>query len=533
MHKSSSSINLKPLIDTSMQEYPHDFNRHPVFVVDKTTTDIEGYIENYGNPLCEVSKSYFMVVIEKKEDKVSLKIFDGFRYRQVGKPWFKISKNVNYITVNTKTGDVYVGSITGYNKKKKCVKRMRRNLFMSEPIKTFRLIIKSHLSSYDVKGYDIATEVINEFMSQIEIPNSFNNLTNCDKLFKFYLDKRGIKYPNNFPVYCPELYGPEIRKILKKNGNKLVEAFMTKNNISGKKLKKALHNCSNINIELYKTAREIFGDDWLNQEDGVILDLLNSIASINRIDSRLKELSTEEELKRVYSIFKQVYIYQTLDGYTFYDHVRMYIELKLFGEQDLKWYGVDNTSFREEHLDWSDKLQHYKKGYYNRIYPEFMYDKISEPIDGFYPVILDNSDVYNNESSIQSNCVKGYIGKPPSFVVSVREGSSESENRATIEYYFNYNLLDKKVEVNRIQSLGKFNNRLTSEWDNVLFKLDEKMLSCVKDKRFETVKLTKKCNNGVMMESDTYWDETGRLRWVHKNIESNYSIFINNIEFNG
>jgi hypothetical protein len=45
------------------------------------------------------------------------------------------------------------------------------------------------------------------------------------------------------------------------------------------------------------------------------------------------------------------------------------------------------------------------------------------------------------------------------------------------------------------------------------------------------VKLIKECNNGVTLKSDSYWDDTGNLKWTYKNIDNNYSTFLNVMEF--
>jgi hypothetical protein len=200
----------------------------------------------------------------------------------------------------------------------------------------------------------------------------------------------------------------------------------------------------------------------------------------------------------------------------------MYTELKMFGEQDLKWYSVESKDeFRKEHLDWTDKLQHYKMGVYTRIYPEYMYETICKPIGEYYPILLDKSSNYNDESNTQSNCVKGYIGKPSCLIISIRKGGNESFERATIEYKLTKQ--DDIVCVDRIQSLGKFNQKLEVEWTPILLKLDQQVLSCVRDKRFETVKLIKECKNKTILNSDTYWNESGLLRWTFSNIEINNS----------
>jgi hypothetical protein len=493
--------------------------KHPLFIVKKVTTDEESYRENYNNLMCTVTKSYVMVVVERTEDKISIKVFRGSRNRQAGNTWFKVSRNVDYITVNKKTGDVYHGYIHDYQKKRKCTKKIRRNFFFAEPINTIKSLIKNSLSDSNVNTYEIAIRAVSTFMFEIDERDGFENLDFNKRLFRFYLNKRQVKYPNNFYVYAQILVGPEIRKILKKNDNKLVESYMIKEGLSGKKLKKALHNCETLNIELYKHARKIFGDDWLNQDEDVISKLLNSKLQCMVVPPEFKTVISPEELKRVYSIFKRVFIYDDLDSYTFYDHISMYTELRLYGEDELRWYSEKSKEeFREEHLDWTEKIQFYKQGNYTRTYPEYFKEVIEKEIDGYVPVLLMDSKSYNEESLIQSNCVKTYIGKPSSFIVSLRKGLFG--DRATVEYKLANN--GEYIIPIRVQSLGKFNGKLGEEWNDVLFKLDKVILSSIKDKRFETVKIIKECKNGVTLKSDTYW-EGDNLKWTYKNIESRYT----------
>lgn len=494
----------------------------------------EGYVENYGNPLAYVSKFYSMVVVEKDGDKVSLKVFWGYRERNVGVSWFRVGRNMQYLTVNTRTGDVYSGHLLNYNKKRKCVKTIHKNYFISEPINVMKRVIKSVLQGYTVSSFSILNDAISKFM--FEVNNlEVNEPTNADSnLFKFYLDKKGFKYPNNFYLYRKILLGPKIKKRLKKCENKLIESFMIENNLSGKKLRKALHECEALNLDLYYLARKLFGDDRLNQEPGFILNLLNYEKELyvreTSIPDEFITLISKDELYRVFKLFKKVYVDKKLNSNTFYDHIRMYTELKLYGETDLRWYSDDSDgkSFRMEHLDWTDKLQFYKRGHYVRKYPQYTYELIEAPIDGYYPVVLNNSTDYNAESSIQSNCVKGYVTKASSIIISLRKGSNDSDERATIEY--KVSRARGKIAIDRVQSLGKFNNKLEEHWLEPLFKLDERLLSYINDERFETVSITKKCVNNAHLDSTSEWDSLGSLTWTFKNIESNYENIFNLIQ---
>lgn len=526
-HNSIGGRNLSPMIeddifgiDLGSHKTDPPTKRHPLFLIKKTTTDEESYLENYGNPMCTVTKMHAMVVVERTGDKVALKLFHGFRNRRAGNVWFKVSWNVDYISVNTKTGDVYVGYIHEYQKKRKCRKKIRRNYFSHGPLSSMSSSIKNVCNMFSDKSKvsEIALQAVSSFMYEIDKMDDFGNLDFNQRLFKFYLDKRQIKYPNNFQVYADHLVGPKIRKILKKNGNKLIDAFMETQKISGRKLKKSLHTCHGLNIALYQHARELFGDDWLNQDEGVITELLNSTnSSYGAPLPEFKSVISVEELRRVYTIFKRVYINNQLDPWTFRDHIRMYTELKMYGETDLRWMSENSKDhFRQEHLDWTDKIQFYKQGFYKREYPKYFVDMVQGNIEGYVPVLLTNSTEYNEESSTQSNCVKTYIGRPSSFIISLRKGLYG--DRATIEYTLNK--VNDKVEVKRVQSLGRFNYKLDEEWNDVLFKLDEVVLSSVKDKRFETVKITKECKNGVILNSDSEFDHGGKLRWTYKNIDS-------------
>jgi hypothetical protein len=141
-------------------------------------------------------------------------------------------------------------------------------------------------------------------------------------------------------------------------------------------------------------------------------------------------------------------------------------------------------------------------------------------------VLLDDSQNYNAESYLQSNCVKTYIGKCASIIVSLRKGDDKSDERATVEYYLKKPSGGSEIGVNRIQSLGRFNNALSEEWNDVLFKLDEVMLSYIEDNKFETVKVKKECKNGKELTSDSTWKDNGsglpqRLVWTENEINNN------------
>lgn len=501
-----------------------DFKRHPIFNLLTTNVSQECFLENYGNPLYQISESIKLIVIEKYGDKVSLKIFHSIRHRKVGKPWFKINKSMNYVTVNIKTGDVYNGNIMNYNLKRKYRKQIRRNCFYNSILTQMKYDITSALKVVNI-GEDVnreRTDIINEiftiFTSQFSKHSDLNYLSFDDRLFKFYLDKRNVKIPNNFYVFKGEWFGKEIKKILKKNGNRMIDAVMERHSFSGKKIKSALHLCENFNFDLYSKSKKFFGDDWVNQDSQFILACLNSQYYFNDIPEEFFTYTSKEELRRFFILFKSMIVNNTISSHTLYDHVSFYTQLKRFGEVELKWLSNNDMEFRDEHIEWSSKIEHYRNGSYERIYPDYSYDIIEKPItigdNIYYPKLLDNSSNYNGESLTQSNCVKTYIAKSGSIIVSLRKQNIDSNERATIEYQVKQS---PTLKISRVQSLGRFNERLGQDWDEVLLKLDKIMLSYIEDERFDTVQIKKKCTNGIVIETTSQWDENGNLTW-----ENNY-----------
>jgi hypothetical protein len=513
-------------LNFELEDGPEPTKKHPLFIYKKTNKTEEEFVTRFADQLYSVTRNNVTIVVERDGDKVAIKLFWSYKHRRPGVVWFKTIKHVEFISVNTKTGDVYVGGIDNYHLKRKSKKRINRNYFIGEPLNNLSLSIRNCIRRVDSNlDVDCTQEALEVFIQTIDPIDNFGVLTNNQRLFKFYLNKRGVKFPNNFHIYTNEWFGPEIKKILKKTDNRMVDAVMVRNELSGKQIKKALHNCEGLNLPMLTLARNMFNDDWVNQDYELILGCLNSNINYYPLPVDFKEFVTNEELKRVFKLFRHVVIHGTLDAHTFYDHMRFYCDLKLY-EPNIKWMSSDDdkSDFRGEHLDWVDKIQSYREGTYYRKYPDYSYQVISEPIEHggevYYPVLLDNSKSYNQESAIQSNCVKTYIGKCGSMIVSLRQGGVDSDVRATVEYKLSQALVSKTIYVDRVQSLGRFNKKLTEEWDDVLFKLDGRMLYYVKDEKFDTVKIKKVHKSGLELESTSYWRDDGRLVWDKDKIEN-------------
>jgi hypothetical protein len=163
--------------------------------------------------------------------------------------------------------------------------------------------------------------------------------------------------------------------------------------------------------------------------------------------------------------------------------------------EPVKWKSKTHDEFSQEHYDWSEKYNHYTNGDFTRIYNPKFVKKVNEMIltkDGpYFPEVLLTSKRYNDESFFQSNCVKTYIKRTNSLLISVRRGKGDTEERASIEYEIipfdtcNGICFDLK----RVQTLGKHNNRLDDSWDDVLFKLDMKIEKMVTRRMLNTLQI--------------------------------------------
>lgn len=497
--------------------------KHPYFKYSRSEETKESFEKNYGNPMTKVETQRLTFVVERNEEKVSMKLFIFIKSRAEGKPYFKKHSELWFITYKIKTNELYSGRLTNGFKKRKFSSRIRKNFFGSKPFEFIKMTFHNNYSLYQrmFNLTDNSSEIINNatsiFLKEINL-NIDDNLSYDELMFKNYMDLKGIKYPDNFKLYMPKIPLPT-KRILKKTDNKLVDSFMLNKGLKGDKIKRVLHLTKEfINEQFYKQAENLFGEKFLKHQSEEDLKNIFEFKSGYQLPGDITTFSNVEK-KNVFSIFKKsVKDYSGLQ--TFIDHINFYIKLKQF--EEIKWKSNDMESFREEHMDWADRYSHYTRGRYTRYYFKPFMDKVQESIDSvnhgvYYPVVLTTSLEYILESSLQSNCVKTYVNKPSSFIISLRENGVDSEERATIEY--SIHKVENDVKMSRVQSLGRFNQPLDFKWYGVLEELDGRINSALKDVGFELPKVV--VDFGIQsVESETKFNEkislNGKnyLNWV-------------------
>lgn len=489
--------------------------------------DIHGedaYVENYANPLATITHRRFTICVTKKDDKIAIKLFTYNRIRNVGRKFFKVETMVNYISFNTKTNYLYTGFIKNYHKKRKFAKGVRKNEFYSDPINRVVNMINNQINTNSKKNVnlnfhkpEIIENVITTFFKNIPQSEKYNNFKPSERLYKLYCDGNGIKTPNNWNLFIGTF--PTITmKVLRKNDMKLIDSFMDIKQLRGDKIRKILHTTDKIGtLELYNWCISFFGFDYMNgKSDEFLTEVIKNNQFYGRYDNRCN--FSKAEKNNIFQIL-QLVLNSSINSSTFMDHITMYGQIKNF--EEVKWKSKTYDQFKDEHLQYTERVAFYTKGEYSRKYDSEFKQKIQEPIlDEYYPVLLETSNEYNLESFIQSNCVKGYVDRPSSIIISLRKGNNNSKERATIE--FSVDRILGNVKLIRSQTLGRFNNSLTPEWENPVQILESRFRTLVEDGVFKLFTCVFKIGYNEYLSGVKYLDQWGdkgleRLIWEDKN----------------
>ncbi len=512
--------------------------KHYVYCFDKSVNGSEEeFLKNYGNPLCEATLYRSTFVVEENEDKISLKVFYCGRHRKVGEVFFRKSTKLNYITFNKKTSIFTVGRNNEYHKKrgKGKVNVVRRNSF---PVSLTTDFYYSFMNGVeDSKTYnDEIMEGVNVFLSKIgaETITKYRDLP--VSLFGCLLDKQGVKKSDNWRGFY-DIFPKPTKKDYKKNGFKFIDTFMNLHNIKSEKVKKILHKVQNPCFQSIRELCKVFGKDFIlqrpDEELCIVFNLKNDetpFAPPLYFDNFKKR-----DLNNCYQTYLSFKKDTDISFHSFYDHIRFFNTLSRY--EPIRWNSKGLKEFNAEHVLWSDKVEFYTRGKYNRHYsPEFV-EKISKPIeltDGrvFTPVILQKNEEYVDESVNQSNCVRTYQDRPRSLIISLR---NENGDRASIEYLPSigkFGMNDSQpIHFNRVQTLGKFNQTLNESWDDAIFKLDVR-LKTITEKIWGNPTAEFITGSGVR-EIKFVFKESGGLTWesVHNNNDSDYLPFYDLFDF--
>lgn len=486
-------------------------------VILKSDEDIKEY---YGDQTKSVFIERVTLVVEEKENSIAIKLYNFSKGRKVGTTYYGVTQELSYITYNKKYKNFYSGVRVRGKKKSKGSSIKVNNWdniisILSHIVQVVNGISLSGTDSMllDTKyGWQQLRSAINIFNEKLGMSHKFDDITKQgDNMFLFYNKENGFKLPDGpFKFMWVRLSKAKLNKT-----DSVVDAFMKQYGYRGKKVRSILNSPDEVDYYTLNYLYCILGVDFFNKlnltftyesaqasrnvgtirgyddyglsnsEKNAIVDFCNDYVSKTNGTSVIRVEHTLVSLLR--------------------DHLRFKSNLKEF-DVDVKFRARTKEEFNREHDEWTNTLDSYKNGIIERNYPEMMVKEIQEIIMGphmdYYPVLLRDSDDYNEESGHQKNCVRTYIERPDCFIISIREGSRNGKERATIEFRYN-----KGGHPTNVQALGRFNELLSSNWNYVLEEIQNRVKRLSDARVIEVPKMKKTFPNGKEVNRQSYWNK--------------------------
>jgi hypothetical protein len=457
------------------------------------SSDENVFLENYGNQFAELHMKRKTLVVEENENKIALKLFVYNNYRDVSKRFFKVRKEINYLTFNIKRKTFYSGELR-LKKKKKIGSKMVINKTDLNGISVYNQMMYFHTNLNDSDNLKFKNEVINIFLNRVaermEVKFDKEGLSPEDKFYQLHLKFSSIKYPDAFSKF-KTFYTP--KKEIRQHDNNLVTWFMNKHNIKGTKIREILNRYNNIDINGLIIFYNLFGIDLFNTIHNHCFLTMNPNNFFGYYGSLIEDISKKEKenIAKILNTTDSETLLNSLN-----DHIQYKTTLKRYGEH-VKITATNYDDYVKEHSEWSTLVQSYRSGTVTRFYGDEAY-LIEKPIvsngDIYYPVLLKTTEQYENESMIQSNCVRTYSEKPYCFIISLRKGSIDSDVRASIEFRYS----DDDIRI--VQKLGKYNKGLDQEWTSPIYDLELFGKFLYDKKMIKLPEMTKRFPNGKLIK---------------------------------
>lgn len=481
---------------------------------------------HFGRSFSEVITHVVERSIRRHGDKITIKVYSGFKSRGFNCIYFKKSFRVESITINLSTGNFTTCSINKRGKTNNT--KLRCNSFMSlqqmlfnadnpfavkNMIKSNSRVREEFLSSFD---NEIFTSKIQEalgisfgIMNYGDSPISFLN-----DLVKVFVEKKKIKVPNGDYVYwITRLYPTE--KYLKKNERKLIASVLDMLGVKSKMSIKLVHSYPNIDIVGFVKLCTYFGSDYTkyigNLNDLVLSNSNRKTGTNNTMDWLLKSNMKHHPNKTYHltdnekeNLIKIANSFEYTEGigimserYTqlLDDHFNMIEKIRQF-DPDMQMRARTLKDFNDEHRELSKIISAMKKGWTIEYqYDQKTIDQIEKPIECLYdsntlhfiyPTILKREEDYMEEGSFMHHCVASYSNKDKSMIVSVR--TENGQDRVTCEYDIQTGRCIQKRSFCNAQPPEHFVNGLDM-LDGVIMKLARFGILNWKDKKKVPVKI--------------------------------------------
>lgn len=494
LYENYNNIHDKPVVsdDIFINEF---IPKHGKFKNHSIKTDEETFVSNYGNLFASVDVKEKTLIISETDDKVSLKINTYYSSRSVTKRYFRVRREITYLTFNFKKKIFYSGTLN-LKKKVKISSQMQINKTDLNDMS----IINRLGYFFETYNHKFAEKIVDIFLDRIiekmGIKLEINGFDKREKYYNLFLKICEIKYPDAFFKFVT-YYTP--KNEIKKHGNNLVTWFMKKQGFKGTKIRNLLNKYNNVDLDGINFFYKILGIDLFNKVDdsSFLTDSLLYVSDIKYEDYKI----TKKEKENIVSILNTTTSNLLLN--TLIDHIEFKHKLKKYGE-DVKISKTNYHDYTTEHLEWSKLIRDYSTGIVNRDYGDEAY-LIEKPItydkETYYPVLLTTTEQYDEESFHQSNCVRTYSDKPYCLIISLRKGDKAGEERATIEFQFRRNVLV------RTQTLGKYNVHLSEEWLSPINQLTDFATYLYSKEVIKLPTMVKKYGNGKIINFTSKFED--------------------------
>jgi len=416
---------------------------------------------HFGNPFSDITIHTVERSIRRHGDKVTIKIYEGYKRRKLNAIYFKKLFNVSSITFNLVTGN-FTTLFIGKGSKLPAKKQFRTNSFNSLKkilLKTSGLFEKKDINE-NSNVYDLYHESFNDVQFQNVAIDSLGldhfSKDFFNKIMTKFVDIKKIKASNNYEFWIENFYPTE--KYLKKNERKLMASILDMFKIKSKITIKLIHDNTKLDIFGLSVLCYLFGDKYSKY--------------VGNINSKFFKKSNVEKMKD-YIPTKNMFIKdKSTHGYTLsdnekenivkiinssehidfdfvqhelLDHFNMIKKLRKY-TSDLQMKSRTYIEFKGEHRELSKQISLIKKGWVTEyIFVDRMILEVEKPInveielpdgeqtlDIFYPYILKRDEEYDEEGSFMHHCVATYSDKKSSIIISIR--TKDGSDRTTCEF---------------------------------------------------------------------------------------------------
>jgi hypothetical protein len=475
----------------------------------------DAFVEHFGNPFASVHFDRQRLFIEEGDDKISIKFQFHQKNRKVGGRYFTERKNTQYFTFNFKKKMFYSGT---FSTKKKQV--IGRSMKVNPTYFTIEAFLRNIRIENSVAVDQYLYFFLEKIWDRIGIENPQNFQWDCMRSFyslTYYL-VNGIKIPNNWRKFTGTFFS---KKELKKFDMNLVDTAMGKLKLKGSKVKQIFNEMEWIDFDRLYMVYNILGIDRFNKIENKVFDPyygdetmpmeMNQMGGSFECFYSDKEQFSQYFLGRILvpltpkekdRILDLIPYFDHYKWRTLIDHLDMKKDLMNLGE-DVKFKFTNISSFNLEHEEFSRLLQSYRKGEVERFYGDV--DSLETPIahegETYYPVLLRKTADYEKESQHQRNCVRGYSERPDCVIFSIRKGSTDGDERITVEYQY------RKNEILNVQERAKFNELPSDEFSQVARIQLANINLMYKLGTLKLPKLIKKYRSGKVIEQQAIFDE--------------------------